>query len=112
MLEKDIISQFRVSDLDFPANRYDALEECRKLLGLKAHDFSCLLRILCKAELGSLVFDFGSLSVHFCAFEDEGISLTFEFGQKELTKIAGYRFKPSDFGISKKGKRLEDQGGE
>jgi hypothetical protein len=108
--ERDCGSPCRASDSGFPENRYDALEESRKLLGLTAQDLSCILRVLCKSEFSNLDFDFGSLSISFCTYGDEEICLTFQLEQEGCERSTEYKFRSSDFGVSKKQKRPSDSG--
>jgi len=114
-MQKKSGSKYRVSASGFPRNRYVALEESRKLLGLTADEFNALLKILCKSEFSSLDFDFGALSISFntrALYGDEEVCLTFQLERKRFTRSVGYKFRPSDFGLFEKQLRLEDLGEE
>ncbi|HUW48296.1 MAG TPA: hypothetical protein VMW36_06105, partial [Patescibacteria group bacterium] len=61
--ENGIVSEISVSD--FPHDRYEALEESRRLLGIAELDFSSLFKIIGRAEYGTLHFSCGKLSISF-----------------------------------------------
>jgi len=115
MFEKNSSDQFKASFSGFPKNRYVALEESRKLLGLTADEFSGLLKTLCKSNFSSLDFDFGALSISFNTrglYGDEEVCLTFQLERKRSERSVGYKFRPSDFGLFEKQLRLKDLGEE
>lgn len=96
----------------FPENRYEALDESRRLLGLVDSDFRTLLRVLCRTEFGTLDFNFGKVSVSLTACGDDGVCLTVRLGHGPVEKSAEYTFSPHELGLPKKHMRLHDFGEE
>jgi hypothetical protein len=96
----------------FPENRYEALEESRRLLGLTESDFRSLLKILCRTEFGVLDFSFGKVTIALNACGDEAVCLNVSLEQGSIEKSTVYKFKLSELGLTKKQSRLEDFGGE
>ena len=96
----------------FPENRYEVLEESRKLLGLTASDFRSLLKVLCRTEFGMLDFSFGKVTICLSASGDEEICLSVGLEQGPVGKSMVCKFKPSELGIAEKQNKLEDFGGE
>lgn len=111
MFGKNLGGQFLDIVSGFPENRYKALEESRKLLGLTAEEYRCFLKALCKSEYSDVNFNFGNLSITFDTYFEE-LSLTFHLKKKGFERSAEYKFKPSDLGLPKKQKKLEDFGDE
>jgi hypothetical protein len=96
----------------FPENRYEALEESRRFLGLTESDFRCVLKVLCRTEFGMLNFSFGKVSISLSTDGDEEVCLSVGLGQGPVEKSAEYKFRMSELGLSRKQKRLEDFEGE
>ena len=104
----DDISSSEVSSPVFPENRFEAIEEIRRLLGLTDNDFACMIKLLCKSCFSNLNFEFGSLSVALHAHGDEEISLSFDLMRERFSRSVEYWFKPSDLGVHKKQKKIND----
>jgi hypothetical protein len=67
----DDMSLSEVSSFVFPENRFEAIEEIRRLLGLTEGDFACMIRLLCKSCYGNLNFVFGAVSIALSSQEEE-----------------------------------------
>jgi len=100
----------------FPENRFEAIEETRRLLGLTPDNFAFILKLLCKSCFSNLNFDFGDLSVelhgHNALCGDEEISLSFNLRRERFARSVEYSFKPSDLGVRDTQKRINYFGGE
>jgi hypothetical protein len=105
-------SDFSSQASSFPENRYEALEESRRLLGLTESDFRSVLKVLCRTEFGTLNFSFGKVSISLSTDGDEEVCLSVGLGQGQVEKSAEYKFRLSELGLPRKQKRLEDFGGE
>lgn len=90
----------------FPENRYEALEESRKLLGMTAKDFNCFLKVLCKSDYGDIHFDLGNILVSFFVVHSR-FSLTFSLTHRRLERSIEYKFKLDDIGFPKKQNEVE-----
>ena len=108
--EKGTISQISVSD--FPQNRYEALEESRRLLGIAEPDFSSLLKIVGRTEYGTLDFSCGKLSISLSSCGDDEVHLNLELGHGSIERSAEYKFQLSELGIQQKQRKLHDFGEE
>jgi hypothetical protein len=102
----------QASSSGFPENRYEALEESRRLLGLTEPDFHSVLKVLCRTKYGTLDFSLGKVSISLSTYGDEEVFLSVGLGQGPVEKSAEYKFHPSELGLSRKQKRLEDFGEE
>jgi hypothetical protein len=100
------------SSSGFPENRYEALEESRRLLGLTESDFRSMLKVLCRTEYSTLNFSLGEMSISLSTYGDEAVCLSVELEQGRVEKSTEYRFHPGELGLSRKQKRLEDFGDE
>lgn len=96
----------------FPENRYEALEESRRLLSLTESDFRSLLRVLSRTDFGTLNFSFGKVAISLSAGGDEEVCLTVGLGQGPVEKSAEYTFHFSELGLSIKQRKLQDFGAE
>jgi hypothetical protein len=92
----------------FPENRYEALEESRRLLGLNDSDFRTLLKVLCRTECGTLDFSFGNVSICLSSCGDNEVHLTLGLGNGPVEKSADYRFRSHELGVPKKHKKVHD----
>ena len=96
----------------FPENRFEAVEEIGRLLGLTPDNFAFMLKLLCKSCFSNLSFDFGDLSVelhgHSALCGDEEISLSFSLRRERFARSVEYWFKPSDLGVHAKQRRIND----
>jgi hypothetical protein len=108
--ENEMVSEISVSD--FPHNRYEALEESRRLLGIAEPDFSSLLKIIGRAEYGTLDFSCGRLSISLSSCGDNEVHLNLGLGHGPIERSAEYKFQLSELGIQQKQRRLHDFGGE
>lgn len=52
------------------------------------------------------------MSISLSTYGDEVVCLNVELGQGPVEKSTEYKFHPSELGLSRKQKRLEDFGGE
>jgi hypothetical protein len=81
----------------FPKDKYEALEEIRKILGFTKEELGMLLALLEKSIEGHLDFNVGDITVEFHAVElDESspseISVIVELAEREITHRVEYRF--------------------
>jgi len=97
---------------DFPHNRYEALEESRRLLGIAEPAFSSLLNVIGRAEYGILHFSFGKVSISFNSCGEGEVCLGVGWEHGPIGKSAEYKFQLSELGIQQKQRRLHDFGGE
>jgi len=112
MCERNLSDPFEASVSAFPENRYEALEETRRFLGLTESDFRSLLKVLCRTEFGILDFSFGKVTIALSASGDEGVCLNVGLEQGPIEKSTAYKFKLSELELTRKQSRLEDFGGE
>ena len=110
MSEKNLDCSIQASG--FPENRYEALEESRRLLGLTESDFRSMLKVLGRSEYGTLDFSLGKVSISLSTYGDEEVSLSVNLEQRSIGKSAEYKFQLSELGLSKKQKKLQDFGEE
>lgn len=101
-----------ISVLDFPRNRYEALEESRRLLGIAEPDFRSLLKIIGRAEHGILDFACGKLSLSLSSFGDDAVHLNLCSEYGPIEKCTEYKFRLSELGIPQKQRKLHDFGEE
>ena len=81
----------------FPKDKYEALEEIRKILGFTKEELGMLLALLEKSIDGHLHFNVGDITIEFHAAElDESspseISVIVELAEREITHRVEYRF--------------------
>lgn len=98
----------QVSGSGFPENRYEALEESRKLLGLNESDFHSMLMVLSRTDYGTLDFSLGQVSISLRRNFGEEVSLGVSLGQRSMEKSAEYTFQLCELGLSKKQTKLGD----
>lgn len=104
----DDMSPIEVSSSVFPENRFEAMEEIRRLLGLTDSDFACMIRLLCKSCYSNLNFVFGAVSIALSSQEEE-VCLEFSLSQeRRFARSVEYWFKPSDLGVYKKQRKISD----
>jgi hypothetical protein len=112
MFKNDLKSHFMASSSGFPENRYEALEESRRLLSLTESDFRSLLGVLSRTDFGTLDFSLGKIAISLSVSGDEEVCLTVGLGQGRIEKSAEYTFHLSELGLSKKQRKLQDFGDE
>jgi hypothetical protein len=85
--------------LDFPNNRYAAIEEIRTLLGFTKAEWKALLRALSKTDNGWLQYMFGNVTLDFKKFVDidEVHILIEKKTRNKSTESLKYVFELSDF---------------
>ena len=108
--ENETVSGMSVSD--FPHNRYEALEESRRLLGIAEPAFSSLLNVIGRAEYGILHFTFGKVSISFNSCGEGEVCLGVGWEHGPIEKSAEYKFQLSELGLPQKQRRLHDFGEE
>jgi hypothetical protein len=108
--ETETVSELSISD--FPHNRYEALEESRRLLGIAKPDFNSLLKIIGKAEYGTLDFSRGKLSISLSSCGDDEVHLNLSSGYGPMERSAEYKFQLNELGFPQKQRKLHDFGEE
>jgi len=108
--ENETVSEISVSD--FPHNRYEALEESRRLLGIAEPDFRSLLKVIGRAEFGTLDFSFGKVSISLNSCGEGEVCLRVGLEHGSIGKSAEYTFRLSELGLPWEHRRLHDFGGE
>jgi hypothetical protein len=110
--ERNLSNPSEASASGFPENRYEALEESRRFLGLTESDFRSLLKVLCRTEFGILDFSFGKVAFALSASGVEGVCLNVGLEEGPIEKSTMYKFKLSEHGLTRKQSGLDDFGGE
>jgi hypothetical protein len=110
MNEENLDCSYRASG--FPENRYEALEESRRLLGLTESDFRSLLRILCRTEYSNLDFSLGRVTISLSTYGDDEVCLNIGLGHGIREESIEYKFRSGELGCAKKQRRLHDFGEE
>jgi len=92
---------------DFPQNRYEALEESKRLLGISETAFCSLLETIGKADYSQLDFSLGDISLSFCSYGKCEVCLKLGFIRGPLEKCAEYTFQLCEIGLQRQ-KTLHD----
>jgi hypothetical protein len=96
--------RFAVEVWNLPQNRYDAIEEIRKVLGFGKTEWKCLLKALAKTDSGWLQFMFGNVCVDFKKVADvEELHLHVRSAEGKTKKAIDYTFDLNDFAAPKVG---------
>ena len=94
---------------EFPENRYIALEEVQKLLGLKEIEWYSLFRIFRKADDSCLEFHVGDLTIQFAlrSGDEKKVHLSLEFQSDTVGRSITYEFGLNELEALAKRKQLE-----
>lgn len=112
MIRKENGAATEKSVSDFPHNHYEALEESRQLLGIAEPHFSSLLKIIGRAEYGTLHFSCGKLSISLNSYGEGEVCLGVGLEHGPIEKSAEYKFQLSELGFPQKQRKLHDFGEE
>ena len=107
-----------MEDQLFPDNRFVALDEFLRLLGISRFEWSPLFKILSRASGGFLEFHIGNVTVEVNigfgssdgAGEDDWMNIVFRVAKDNVEKFAVYTFEMSELkALEKENKNLELQ---